>query len=100
MSENIMADMVQQQTWGVIRYAPGSGSFPDDDAAGFDGWYTDRADAFAVARDWVAQYPQWIIGLVRSDLIWFGNGDFSACRRPLTKREARFHRSGEANSNA
>ncbi len=28
-----------QITWGIIRYPAGSGLHPDDDAAGFDGWY-------------------------------------------------------------
>jgi hypothetical protein len=78
----------QEKTWGIIRYAPGSGAFPRDDAAAFDGWYSDRNDALAVARDWVARHPQWIVALVRSDLIWFGDGDFSEFRRrPLTRRE-------------
>ena len=40
-----------QQTWGIIRYAAGSGTFPQDDAAAFDGWYSLRDDALAVARD-------------------------------------------------
>jgi hypothetical protein len=80
-----------QKTWGIIRYAVGSGAFPQDDAAAFDGWYTDRNDALAVAQDWVARHPQWIVGLVRSDLVWFGDGDFSKIkRRPLTKREHDF----------
>ena len=61
-----------QKTWGIIRYAPGSGTFPEDDAAAFDGWYGDRQDALAVAQDWVAQHPQWIVGLVQSELclVW------------------------------
>jgi hypothetical protein len=47
-----------------------------------------RENTLAVAKDWVAQHPHWIVGLVRSDLIWFGPGDFSSFRdRPITKRE-------------
>ena len=77
-----------QKTWGIIRYAPGSGTFPEDDAAAFDGWYSDKQDALAVAQDWVAQHPQWIVGLVQSELVWFGNGDLTSIRnRPLTGRE-------------
>jgi hypothetical protein len=82
---------VAQQSWAVVRYAPDSGDTPEDDAAAFDGWYSDRNDAMAVARDWAARYPQWIVGIVKSDLIWFGNGDFGAVQdRPLTAREWRF----------
>jgi hypothetical protein len=34
------------------------------------------------------RHPQWIVALVRSDLIWSGDGDFSELRRrPLTRRE-------------
>ena len=74
--------------WGIIRYAPGSGAFPEDDAAAFDGWYADREDALAVAEGWVARHPHWIVALVRSDLIWFGPGDFSSFRdHPITTRE-------------
>jgi hypothetical protein len=77
-----------QITWGIIRYAGGSGHAPDEDAAAFDGWYTDRNDALAIARDWAARFPQWIVALVRSDLIWFGDGDFGTVRdRALTYRE-------------
>jgi hypothetical protein len=78
----------KEVSWGIIRYAPGSGDFPEDDAASFDGWYTDREDALATAKDWVARHPHWIVGLVRSDLIWFGPGDFSSFGdRPITARE-------------
>jgi len=77
-----------QKTWGIIRYALGSGAFPEDDAAAFDGWYSDKHDALAVAKDWVERHPQWIVGLVQSELVWFGNGDFTSLgNRPLTGRE-------------
>lgn len=82
---------VQQETWGIVRYAPMSGVFCDEDAAGFDGWYTLREDALAIAKDWVRRFPGWVIGLVTSDCVWFGNGDFSGARDlPLTERENRF----------
>lgn len=73
--------------WGIICYAAGSGLFPEDDAAAFDGWYSDRSDALAVAQDMVARRPYWIVGLVYSDLVWFGDGDFSGWMKPLTQRE-------------
>jgi hypothetical protein len=61
--------------WGVIRYAPGTGLFPEDDAAAFDGWYVCRDDALAVAEDFVARHPQWTVALVRSERTWFGDRD-------------------------
>jgi hypothetical protein len=80
-----------QVTWGIIRYAAGSGAAPEDDAAGFDGWYTDRKVAVSIARDWAARFPSWIVALVRSDLVWFGNGNFATvAARPLTQREVGF----------
>jgi hypothetical protein len=89
----MIAKPVSQKTWGIIRYAANSGLFCDEDAAAFDGWYSDRADALAIAEAWAAEYPQWIVGLVASDQIWFGNGDFaSVCERPLTARETNFAR--------
>jgi hypothetical protein len=81
-------DPSNQKTWGIIRYAPGSGTFPEDDAAAFDGWYSDRQDALAVAQEWAARHPQWIVGLVQTELVWFGDGDFTSIRnRLLTGRE-------------
>jgi hypothetical protein len=77
-----------QKTWGIIRYAPGSGVFPEDDAAAFDGWYSDKQEALAVAQDWVERHPQWIVSLVQSERVWLGNGSFTSLRnRPLTSRE-------------
>ena len=41
-----------------------------------------------VAKDWVARHPHWIVGLVRSDPVWFGDGDFtSLSHAPITYRE-------------
>jgi hypothetical protein len=85
-----MTSPTEQVSWGIIRDAAGSGSFPEDDAAAFDGWYMDREDALAVAEDWVRRYPYWIVGLVSSDRIWFGEGDFSGWKKPLTSRELAF----------
>jgi hypothetical protein len=54
----------------------------------FDGWYSDKQDALAVAQQWVARHPQWIVALVQTELVWFGNGDFTSIKnRPLTGRE-------------
>ena len=79
---------VQQTSWGVIRVAVGSGSFTDEDAAAFDSWYAHREHALAVAEEWAKRHPQWIVALVGSDQIWFGDGDFhSVADRPLTRRE-------------
>jgi hypothetical protein len=39
-------------TWGIIKYAAGSGTFPETDVASFDGWYTDRAEAEAIFAEW------------------------------------------------
>jgi hypothetical protein len=77
----------QTKSWGIVRYAAGSVAFPEDDAAAFDGWYSDREEALAVAQDWIARHPQWIVTLVCSDLIWFGDGDYSRSKKPLTQRE-------------
>jgi hypothetical protein len=91
-----LPEQSSQVTWGIIRYAPCSGIAPEDDAAAFDGWYADRRDALAIANDWAARYPQWIVGLVQSDLVWFGDGDFSTVAdRPLTHREAGFAARGK-----
>jgi hypothetical protein len=82
------AEPHEQTTWGIIRYAAGSGMSPQDDAAAFDGWYADRNEAMSIATDWARRYPQWIVALVRSDTVWFGEGDFSAvANQPLTARE-------------
>jgi hypothetical protein len=84
----VSAKASKEVSWGIIGYALGSGDFPEDDAAAFDGWYADREGALAVAKDWVARHPHWLVGLARSDLIWFGPGDFSSFRdRPITTRE-------------
>jgi hypothetical protein len=81
----------RQKSWAIIRYAANSGDFPDEDAAAFDGWYADREDALAVAQDWSVRYPQWIVGLVHSDTVWFGQGDYGQCKdRALTAREREF----------
>lgn len=76
-----------QLSWGIVRYASGSGSVPEADATAFDGWYMDRSAALAIFEDWTRRFPQWVVALVRSDVIRFGDGDFSGIERPLTKRE-------------
>jgi hypothetical protein len=58
-------------TWGIIRYAAGSGSTPEDDCAAFDGWYTNRADALTVNDDWCRRHSHWIVALVKSDEVRF-----------------------------
>jgi hypothetical protein len=67
----------RQASWGVIRYAAGSGTTPEDDCASFDGWYADRAEALAVYRDWCERHPHWIVGLVKSDEVRFSDSDWA-----------------------
>jgi hypothetical protein len=87
-STNPQPEPNKQTSWGIIRYAPGSGQVPEDDAAAFDGWYAKREDAMSVAEHWVKQHPQWIVAVVGYDTAWFGDGDFhSVADRPLTRRE-------------
>jgi hypothetical protein len=59
--------------WGIIRYAAGSGLSPEDDCAGFDGWYVDREEALEIYRDWCQRHPHWIVALVEADDIRFSN---------------------------
>jgi hypothetical protein len=54
-------------SWGIIRYAPGTGVVPDEDVSRFDGWYSDRADAHDVYVRWCDRYPGWIVALVTYD---------------------------------
>lgn len=60
---------MKENGWGIIRYAPTSGAFPEDDECHFDGWYADRDDAKAIYDDWCRRFPQskWIIAIVRHD---------------------------------
>lgn len=67
-------------SFGIIRYAPGSGPVPEHDVAGFDGWYADREIAAAIFEDWKQRFPQWIVALVEMRDSHFGNGDFSGLR--------------------
>jgi len=62
-----------QLTWGIIRYAPGTGRFPDEDMAAFDGWYADRSVAVAIYKDWVERFQGWIVAVVKQDLATFPN---------------------------
>jgi hypothetical protein len=59
--------------WGVVRYAAGSGCFPEDDCAAFDGWYFDRNDALAVYQAWCERHPYWIVGLVEAHEVRFSD---------------------------
>ena len=52
-----MPDRSDKGAWAVIRYLPfdtSEGELP----AHFDGWFTDRDAAAAVAKDWASQYPE------------------------------------------
>jgi hypothetical protein len=63
--------ITNQRTWGIIRYAAGSGMSPEDDCAAFDGWYSDRNEALAVYQDMCKRCPHWIVALVESEEIRF-----------------------------
>ena len=52
-----MADKSDEGAWAVIRYLPfdtSEGELP----AHFDGWFTHRDAAEAVANDWAGEYPE------------------------------------------
>jgi len=61
--------------WGIIRVAPRSGLFPEDDLAYFDGWYSHRADAMEIGCDWAKRYQGWTVALVRDDQVWWPNSE-------------------------
>lgn len=75
----------RQKSWGIIRYAAGSGLAPEDDCAAFDGWYADRAEALAVYRDWCARYPHWVVGLVQSDEVRFSDSAWERMVPPMER---------------
>jgi hypothetical protein len=78
-------------TYGIIRYAPGSGLSPEDDAACFDGWYACKGDAMTIFNDWVERHPGWIVAVVEQVTASWGEGDFSSvAQRALTVRELNF----------
>ena len=94
-----MSETKQRKRWGIIRYAPGSGTFCDDDAAAFDGWYSDHEDALEIARAWHASHYGWIVAVVCQDQVFYGGGDFTTVAdRPLTRREKNFARIGEVDA--
>jgi hypothetical protein len=52
-----MRDKSDEGAWAVIRYLPfdtSEGELP----AHFDGWFTHRDAAEAVAKDWAGEYPE------------------------------------------
>ena len=52
-----MPDKSDKGAWAVIRYLPfdtSEGELP----AHFDGWFTHRDAAEAVAKDWASEYPE------------------------------------------
>ena len=58
-----MADKSDEGAWTVIRYLPfdtSEGELP----AHFDGWFTHRDAAAAVAKDWASQYPEAHVAVV------------------------------------
>ncbi len=77
----------RQESWGIVRYAPDSGDCPDEDACCFDGWYADREEALAIAREWEKEHPAWTVALISADTIWFSDQRFDPRVWPLTARE-------------
>jgi hypothetical protein len=52
-----MRDKSNKGAWAVIRYLPfdtSEGELP----AHFDGWFTNRDGAEAIAEDWATEYPE------------------------------------------
>lgn len=54
-------------TFGILRYAPGTGLSPQEDIAAFDGWYTDKADAVIIYQEWCRRYPGWVVAVVEAE---------------------------------
>jgi hypothetical protein len=82
-------DVSARGGWGIIKYAPNSGTFPEEDVASFDGWYSNRGDALAIAKDWSRRFPQWIVALVQAEWAHFGNDDFSNVPREQLEAQIR-----------
>lgn len=76
-------------SWGIIKYAAGSGSFPDQDVASFDGWYSDKADAKAIFDDWSQRYPHWIVALVEHHEARWSQTSWESLPRDRALRMAR-----------
>jgi hypothetical protein len=55
---------MSNESWGIIRYAPGTGNRPEDDRAAFDGWYARKEDAQEVFRYWFEKYTGSIVAVV------------------------------------
>ena len=58
-----MPDKSDEGAWAVIRYLPfdtSGGELP----AHFDGWFTHRDAAEAVAKGWASEYPEAIVVVV------------------------------------
>jgi hypothetical protein len=77
--------------FGVIRYAPGTGAFPEDDVCSFDGWYADKADARAIYKDWRRRYAGWVVAVVEAQDrdMHFGGAIFERVPQKSTKQQAR-----------
>lgn len=58
-------------SWGIIRYFPQTGAFPEDDESSFDGWYSDKDMAEGVYNDWCKRFHNGIVALVKMDKATF-----------------------------
>jgi hypothetical protein len=63
-AKEVLHDLASGKAWGIVRYLPGSGRFPDEDLCAFDGWYFIHEWAQAVYADWCWRYPDWNVSLV------------------------------------
>jgi hypothetical protein len=53
-----MADRSDEGAWAVIRYLPFFDTSEGELPAHFDGWFTQRDAAVAVAKSWASEYPE------------------------------------------
>jgi hypothetical protein len=63
-----MADKSKNGAWAVVRYLPFLDKTEGEVPAHFDGWYTQREAAVAVAKDWANQHSDHkVVVLVHPD---------------------------------
>ena len=85
-----MPDRSDKGAWAVIRYLPfdtSEGELP----AHFDGWFTHRDAAEAVAKNWASEYPEAQVVVIRANrLNWRASSRGCADSR-LSGRDAATH---------
>ena len=68
-----MPDKSDKGAWAVIRYLPfdtTEGELP----AHFDGWFTGRDEAEAIAKDWASEHPESTVVVVVQPNRYLGAG--------------------------